>query len=268
MSSEIINRYLDDHPPEAQQDVRIGRVQMFRLELPLAYRKLQLSLIAILCMLAPAHAQETRASLPEPKPAQSPDRATELMRREVEAMIAEREKLFARLKELAPAPVPAPAPVGAWSEPVMMLERLPTLGDYDEADVIAPPQPKFVVAEQTFDRYIFGGTGGLDWSRDFLESILTGRIQAIDRQRRLTPDQKTKLVLAGRGDIKRLFDQIEDERKQFELLRTDRRGCQRFLRELQPLWRTMRQAFDDGSLFAKTLKKMVEEDAAVARTPM
>ncbi len=225
-----------------------------------------LSLVAVLCMVVPAHAQETRASLAEPKPARSRDRATELMRREAEAMIAEREKVFARLKELSPAPAPAPLPVGAWTEPVILLERLPTLRDGDEADVIAPP-PKFVVAAQTFDCYILGGTGGLDLSRAYLESILTGRIEAIDRQRRLNPDQKTKLVLAGRGDIKRLFDRIEDERKQFELLRTDIRGCQRFLRELEPLWRTRRQTFDDGSLFAKTLKKMVEEDAA-ARTPM
>ncbi len=225
-----------------------------------------LSLVALLCMIVPAHAQDTRASRTEPKPARSVDRATELMRREVEALVAEREKVFARLKELSPAPAPAPPPVGAWTVPVILLERLPTQGDDDEADVIAQP-PKFIVAEQTFDRFILGGAGGPDSSRAFLESILTGKIEAIDRQRRLPPDQKKKLVLAGRGDIKRLFDRIEGERKQLELLRTDLRGCQRFLRELQPLWRTRWQTFDDGSLFAKTLKKILE-DAAAAHTPM
>jgi len=218
-----------------------------------------LSLVAVLCMIAPAHAQEPRASLAEPKPARSLDRATELMRREAEAMIAEREKVFARLKELRPAPppAPAPAPVEGWAVPFIIFERLPTLRDDDEADVIAPPRPKFVVAEQTFDRYILGGIGDLDSPRAYLESILTRRIEEIDRRCRLTSDQKKKLVLAGQGDIKRLFDRIEDQRKQFELLRTDFRGCQRFLRELRPLGRTMQEGpFDAASLFAKTLKKM------------
>jgi hypothetical protein len=216
-----------------------------------------LTLVAVLCLIAPAHAQETRASPAEPKPARSRDRATELIRREAAARAAEREKAFARLKELAPAP--ARAPVGVWIvNPGILLEELPTPQDDDEADVIAPPPPRFVVAEQTFNQYILGGTGDPD-SRAHLESILTRRIEAIDRQRRLTPDQKTKLLLAGRGDIKRLFDRIEDERRQFELLRTDFRACQRFLRELRPLARTMQQGpFDDGSLFAKTLKTILE----------
>ncbi len=233
-----------------------------------------LGLVFVLGMIAPAHAQETRASRTETKRARSVDRATELMRREAEAINAEREKLFKRLKELSPTPAPARAPaparvpVGAWVvHPFIMVEQLPTLPDDDEADVIARQQPKFVVARQTFDTYIFGSTGDLDSWRAHLESILTRKIAEIDRQRRLDPDQKTKLVLAGRGDIKRLFDRIEVERKQFEALRTDLRACQRFLRELPPLGRIMPQGpFDAESLFAKTLKKILEEDRNT-RTP-
>ncbi len=223
---------------------------------------ISLSVVALLCAIVPAHTQDTRSLLAEPNLARHRDRATELMRREAEAIIAEREKAFARHKELAP--VPAPARVGVWTgQAVIVLDRLLTPRDHDDdADVIAQPQPKFVVAEQTFDRCIFGSTGGLDLSRAFMESTLTGRIRAIDQKRRLTTNEKTKLVLAGRGDIKRLFDQIEDQRKQFVLLKTDLRGCQRFLQDVQPLWRTMRRVFDDGSLFAKTLKKMVEDDNA------
>ena len=51
----------------------------------------------------------------------------------------------------------------------------------------------------------------------------------------LTPVQKNKLPLAGRRDIKRLLDRIEDERKTFEHLRTDLTRCQGFLMQLQPL---------------------------------
>ena len=51
----------------------------------------------------------------------------------------------------------------------------------------------------------------------------------------LTPVQKNKLLLAGRRDIKRLLDRIEDEPKTFEHLRTDLTRCQEFLMQLQPL---------------------------------
>jgi len=218
-------------------------------------------------MIASVYGQETRPSLSEPKPARFRDRATELIRREAAAMAADREKVFARLKELSP--VPAPARVGVWMVHPGMFEELPTpRDDDDEPDGIAPPPRRFIVAKQTFNQYILGGAGDPD-SRAHLESLLSRRIEAIDRQRRLTPAQKTKLLLAGRGDIKRLFDRIEDERKQFELLRTDLRACQLFLRELQPLAQTMQQGpFDDGSLFAKTLEKMLKAEAAVTRTPM
>jgi hypothetical protein len=34
-------KYLEDHPPETRQDVRIGTVKMSRLEIPLAFRTLR-----------------------------------------------------------------------------------------------------------------------------------------------------------------------------------------------------------------------------------
>ncbi len=219
--------------------------------------RIPLSLVALICMIAPAHGQETKPPRAEPKPARSRDRATELLRREAEAAIAEREKVFAKIKELAPAPPVADARLrvagGVWMvRPFIMVEPLPAPRNDDENDVIAPP-PRFVVARGTFDQYILVSTGNRD-SRAYLESILTRRVEAIDRQRHLTPDQRKKLVLAGRGDIKRLLDQIEDERKQFEQKRSDLQGCQRFLQGLEPLWATMRQGpFEEGSLFAKTL---------------
>ena len=101
-----------------------------------------------------------------------------------------------------------------------------------------------------------------------MESLLTNKIDDIDRMSRLTPVQKKKLQLAGRGDIKRLLDRIEDERKTFEHLRTDLPRIEEFLMRLQPLRLTIRRGpFGSESLFAKTFKKMRDEENLVRRVP-
>jgi len=223
-----------------------------------------LKFAAVLCMIAPAESQQTQTGDSASKVARHPQRATALIRRETEVGIAERDKIFARLKELARASSRLRG-----VNPAIMLERVASKPDDDEADVAAPPRSRFMIAERTFDRYVLGGMADPDSARAYLESVLTERIDAIDPQHRLTPDQRNKLLLAGRGDIKHLFDQIEEERREFKRLRTDVRGCQIFLRELEPLVLSVQQGpFDADSLLAKTLKKMSAESAVVGRTGM
>jgi hypothetical protein len=232
--------------------------------------------VAVLCMIAAGHAQETTASLRPATPAESVDRSKALIRREAQARIAERERMFARLKEFSPAPAAAPqiGPVillqrladdkpANWGNRVIAFERLRIVQvDDDEADVQAPPRPKLVIAEQTFDSFILGNFGGPNSTRAMVEDYQTRMIETILRQYRLSPDQRAKLVLAARGDVKRLFDRIEEDRKQFERLRTDIDRCVRFLREREPLASTFqRELFKAGSLFGKTLKKILEDDA-------
>ena len=104
--------------------------------------------------------------------------------------------------------------------------------------------------------------------RAYMEALLTKKIDDIDRMSRLTPVQKKKLQLAGRGDIKRLLDRIEDERKTFEYLRTDLPRIEEFLMRLQPLRLTIRRGpFGSESLFAKTFKKMRDGENLVRRVP-
>ena len=50
--------------------------------------------------------------------------------------------------------------------------------------------------------------GGTDAARFRLETILAARVDKIARQCGLTEVQKKKLLLAGRGDIKRFFDRV------------------------------------------------------------
>jgi len=206
------------------------------------------------------------------------------MRREAEARTAERARVFARLRELSPVFVEAPRTrpeivlqpladeVRVWrANRIFGLQRLPMVqeenDDDGEADVNAPAEPRFVIAHRTFDRYVFGSLGGPESARILIESLQSQRIDSLVRQHRLSPDQKDKLVLAARGDVKRLYDGIDDARRQFELLRTDVDRCRRFLQTLQPLQHTLRLELDSESLVAKTLKKIVESDDDGARRP-
>jgi hypothetical protein len=223
-----------------------------------------LKIAAALCLIAPARLQDMPTSFSGPQSARFSNRGLPFIRRDSEFSAAEREQILARLSARGTGPA-RPRLVN----PRIILERIPAMPDDDEADVAAPPRAKSRVAERCFDNFILGGMVDLESVRAYLESELTNRIDAIDRQSHLTPDQTNKLLLAGKGDIKRLFDQIEDERKQFEVIRTDVRGCQRFLRGLQPLALSVREGpFSGDSLFAKTLRKVLGDEAAVARTPM
>ena len=98
------------------------------------------------------------------------------------------------------------------------------------------------------------------------EAVLAQLFDQIEHVRKLTPVEKQKPVLAGRGDLKRLFDRIEDRRRTFESLRTDVDRCERFLVTLEPLRRRLvRGPIEAESLFFKTLKKLVNEDKRKAR---
>ena len=51
--------------------------------------------------------------------------------------------------------------------------------------------------------------------------LLSLNVEDLERTCGLTPVQKKKLLLAGRGDIKRFFDRVEDIRKKFDKVKND-----------------------------------------------
>ena len=125
----------------------------------------------------------------------------------------------------------------------------------------APPvrQQNLVVASDEFDRWMFTGDT-VEERRARLNDNLRRTIQRVDPAHRLTAVQRQKLELAGRGDIKHLFDQVEAKRREFQEIRNDPQKCLMFARTLRPL----RQAyvtgpFREGSLFSKILKTMRPE---------
>ena len=84
---------------------------------------------------------------------------------------------------------------------------------------------------------------------------------------RLTPAQRQKLKLAGHGDIKRVFESIEDARREFDLAsqELDRLEVRKELRMLDVA--ATYGPFETGSLFQKTLRKMYGEKQLRRRAP-
>jgi len=246
--------------------------------------RIAISFTSACCMAAMGHGQEKIASPTPSRPQPAIDRVAEALRREAEAGIKERENAFARLKALPPAApralpvvrrrvnvnragVPFPDNLDVVRGGVLVrLALVPVDGAANDED--APRWPQFLVAQETFDLNVFGTTGDVESARAYMDMLLTRKIYEIDRNRSLTPVQHKKLQLAGRGDIKRLLDRIEDERKTFEHLRADLDRCEKFLRRLQPLRLMVRRGpFTSESLFAKTLRKMLDEENLVSREP-
>lgn len=126
--------------------------------------------------------------------------------------------------------------------------------DADEAELVVQPQQGFMIAAENFDQWVFGGTGAAV-ARSKLDSKLILEIEAVERACGISEVQKRKLQLAGKGDIKRLLDRIEELRKKFELVRNDQNKFNQIWQEIQPFQMTLSVGcFGDKSLFAKALK--------------
>lgn len=222
----------------------------------------------------PVSGQEGKART---SPAQV-DRAQELMRREAEANAKQRDAMLERLRRLGAPPadagvvappriemraVPAPqAPVRV-NGPLIAIEEVAAEDDSDEN---APRQQIRVYTEQAFDVYVLGA-GNIDQVRSRFESVLKLRIEAAARTRPLTREQREKLELAGRGDIKRQFADIEAKRKEFEGLRRDFQKASEFLREISRVRAFQSMPFGEGSLFAKVLATIDRRTIESSRSP-
>ena len=189
------------------------------------------------------------------------DRAREAMRREVAAKAAADQARLDRLKAM-PAPLAA-AQVVAPRALIFDMEELEPDGEGDER---APRQWVTVFSKQAFDDYLFGRTDGEEFCRTELGKLLSQKVERAVREQQLTSAEQAKLRLAGKGDIKRLFDQTNEKRKEFETVRRDLRKAEAFLNGLQPLRLSWKHGPWKGeSLFSKVLDKMLDDRATDKR---
>jgi hypothetical protein len=120
-----------------------------------------------------------------------------------------------------------------------------------------------IFARENFDRWLFDKEQTEEARLSHLERILSAQIEAAALRDNLTARERTKLRLAGRGDIKRFFDQVEGRRSQFEIARKSFKSGHAALLALTPLTKVYQEGpFGDGSLFAKTLRKVRDDREA------
>jgi hypothetical protein len=125
----------------------------------------------------------------------------------------------------------------------------------------------FVVNDVQFDQWVFGnmGMGNAAVARNKLDSLLKLNVDDLERTCGLTPGQKKKLLLAGRGDIKRFFDRIDEVRKKFV---SDKKvniqnQFQQVWQEIQPLQSTYNSGlFGAESIYAKAIRATLTPEQA------
>jgi hypothetical protein len=142
---------------------------------------------------------------------------------------------------------------------------------------------RYRIAEGSFESVVLGRGRTVASVRGLLDALLRQKIDTIDRVCTLTEAQKQKLQLAGRGDIQRLFDRVEDVRAKFQQIelrvpdnavdqvaemRTLSTWSRPFAQEAEVLRVLIESApfdaapFDDGSLFVKTLRRQLTPEQA------
>jgi hypothetical protein len=123
------------------------------------------------------------------------------------------------------------------------------------------------IADATIRRLAYGKDEDAANVRCLLELALDRRIGVVDQACRVTDAQKSKLRLAGRGDIKRFFDRVEGLRPMRpHAAQNDNLPelCGFAFREDATAPARRFGLFEQSSLFSKTLKTSLAEGQAAA----
>jgi hypothetical protein len=129
-------------------------------------------------------------------------------------------------------------------------------------DVVAAPAAEAAVEERVFideanfDQWIFQGRGDTNTARQRIQSALQLQIDEVHRVCDLSADQTEKLKLAGKGDTKRFFEEVEVAREKFRAVQNDPNAFNGIWQDIQPLQQKLSHGlFGDKSFFAKILRK-------------
>jgi hypothetical protein len=133
--------------------------------------------------------------------------------------------------------------------------------DHPPARLVQPFNVNAAMLERdNFDRWLFADERSDVERWRHLDEILRDKVEAAAREHRLTDPERAKLRVAGKGDIKRFFDQVEDRRSAFESERKSFRTGHAALRRLERFSQIYQEGpFGEGSLFAKTLQRITDD---------
>ncbi|MBI5759547.1 MAG: hypothetical protein HZA46_13595 [Planctomycetales bacterium] len=132
--------------------------------------------------------------------------------------------------------------------------------DDDPLDEVAAQAARFEMPENQFESWMFQTLPNASAARAKLEKLLALHTQDVDQACRLSEAQQKKLQLAGRGDIKRFFEQVEVVRRKFLLVRKDQNKVNEIWQDIQPLQLTFLSGLHGpDSFFRKTLRNILNE---------
>jgi hypothetical protein len=120
--------------------------------------------------------------------------------------------------------------------------------------------------DATFDQWVFGNSmqmANASAARVQIEKSLDLQIASVNGVCPISEAQRKKLRLAGRGDVKRFFDKVEEKRTRFNLVKKDQNKIGEFYQEVIPLQAMLNAGlFREGSLFFKTLQSTLNDEQA------
>jgi hypothetical protein len=123
------------------------------------------------------------------------------------------------------------------------------------------------------DQLLFGRSRDERQARKLLPRLVEMEIDSVDRACKLTPAQKEKLQVAGRGDIERFFKSVAELKPRTERIYdendAEKGELDEAIESLLKDSKTLRNTLDSGefggdSLFGKTLKATLTPDQAAA----
>jgi hypothetical protein len=127
------------------------------------------------------------------------------------------------------------------------------------AKVAVKAVPRF--SDENFDQWVFQQDRNAAGARKRMAAQLALQAEDLDRTCGLTDEQKAKLELAGKGDIKRFFDLYEAIKQKFQLLKNDEQKLDEIFQNIRPLQMTMLSGlFHEDSLLHKSLRSTLTEE--------
>lgn len=144
----------------------------------------------------------------------------------------------------------------------LYLGRTAAIAQDEDDDPAAMQQlqvQNFEMPENQFDSWVFQNLQTVAAARKKLEQMLSMQVDDVDQTCQLTPSQRKKLQLAGRGDMLLFFEQVEVVRKKFLLVRKDQQKFNEIWQDISPLQVKFQAGlFGDESFYQKTLRNMLK----------
>ena len=151
---------------------------------------------------------------------------------------------------------------------ITMLATGSALQAQNDDVVLAPEavqaQPNVVLTTPQFDQLVFAGRPASAIEAQ-LVSHLTLKIDELDRLCDLSSEQRSKLRLAGQGDIRRYFHGIDEKRRQYVNVPFEGAQFIAVRQEIVSLPLGLRtDQFGGQTLFAKTLSRQLSDSQRIA----